>query len=167
MANTIKCNNGNGYLAPLRCHRIINILLIVTNKVSKLIWLNFLLRAVFTFEKWLIVLILYSYKNKLHYFFQVFSILKSNGNRASTCSDGYWPMPVSNSVEGIEAVSLSSVVAIQPGPSKWVHSFCVYISITRKSQRTTQFFMHGATRYNNNELSCHLMCTLVSLTASL
>ena len=45
----------------------------LTNKVSKLLRLNFLPYTVFTFEQWLIVLILYVDKNKLRYFFDVFS----------------------------------------------------------------------------------------------
>ena len=69
MVNTIYCNNWNGYFSPLRPHRIINTWSILTNDVSKLLWFNFLLHAVFTFKQWLIVLILKAYKNKLRYFF--------------------------------------------------------------------------------------------------
>ena len=50
MVNTIYCNNWNGYFSPLRRHRIINIWSILTNEVSKLLWFNFLLHAVITFE---------------------------------------------------------------------------------------------------------------------
>ena len=56
IVNTIYCNNGNGYFSPLRRHRIINTWSILINQVSKLLWLNFLLHAVFTFGQWLIVL---------------------------------------------------------------------------------------------------------------
>ena len=62
MVNAIYCNDGSGYFVPLRCQRIFNIWSIVTNEVSKLLWLNFLLFAFFTFEQGLIVLILYAYK---------------------------------------------------------------------------------------------------------
>ena len=55
--NIIYCNNGNRYFSPLRCHRIINTWSISINWVSKLMWFNPLLHAVFTFEHWLIVLI--------------------------------------------------------------------------------------------------------------
>ena len=58
MVNTIYCNNGTGYFSHLRHHRIISTWSILTNEVSKLLWFNFLLPAVFTFEQWLIVLIL-------------------------------------------------------------------------------------------------------------
>ena len=58
MVNTIYCNHGNVYFSPLRHHRIINTWSILTNEVSKLLWFNSLLYAVFTFEQWLIVLIL-------------------------------------------------------------------------------------------------------------
>ena len=64
MVNTIYCNNGNGYFSPLRRHRIINTWLILTYEVSKLLRLNVLLHVVFTFEHWLIVLILYAYKKQ-------------------------------------------------------------------------------------------------------
>ena len=57
--NMIYCNNGIGYFSPLRRHKIINTWSILTNEVSKLLWFNFLLHAVFTFEQRLIVLILY------------------------------------------------------------------------------------------------------------
>ena len=49
--NRIYCNNGNGYFSPLRCHRMINTWSISTNEVSKLLWFNFLLHAVITFEQ--------------------------------------------------------------------------------------------------------------------
>ena len=60
MVNTIYCNNGNGYFSPLSRHRIINTWSILTNEVSKLLWFNSLLHAVFffKFEQWLTVLIL-------------------------------------------------------------------------------------------------------------
>ena len=72
--NVIYCNNGIGYSSPLRHHRIINTWSILTNEVSKLLWFNFLLHAVFTFEQWLIVLILKAYKTNCVTFFEVFSI---------------------------------------------------------------------------------------------
>ena len=49
IANTTYCNNGNGYFSPLRYHKIINTWSILTNEVSKLLWLNILSYAVFTF----------------------------------------------------------------------------------------------------------------------
>ena len=58
MVNMIYCNNGNGYFSPLRHHRIINTWSMSTNEVSQLLWFNFLLQVVFTFERWLIVLLL-------------------------------------------------------------------------------------------------------------
>ena len=69
MVNTIYCKNGNGYFSPLKRHRIINTWSILTNEVSKLLWFNSLPHGVFTFEQWLIVLILWANKNKMRYFF--------------------------------------------------------------------------------------------------
>ena len=73
--NMIYCNNGIGYFSPLRCHRIISTWSIFTNEVSKLLWYNFLLHALFTFAQWLIVFTLWAYKNKLRYFFEMFIYL--------------------------------------------------------------------------------------------
>ena len=87
VVNMIYCNNENGYFAPLRCHRIISTSSVVTNEVSKLLWLNFLMIFFSTFKQWLIVLILQAYKNKLRYFLRS---LYSCSGVCLTCVCGYY-----------------------------------------------------------------------------